>query len=76
MTGKESDVTSHTTISLWQSGETLDAIASVLTSHWRAAKIHPERLRWPSPASWLHHQAQRWAEHACACFASLSDEPR
>ena len=64
MTGKESDVTHNTTLSLWQQApsETIEAIASVLMSHWRAAKAHPERLFWPGPASWLQDQARRLAD--------------
>jgi hypothetical protein len=52
-------MTRKTTLRLWQPpGETLEAIAEVLMSHWQAAKAHPERLFWPGPASWLggsHH---------------------
>lgn len=56
-------MTTNTTLSLWQPPtETLESIASVLMSHWHAAKAHPERLFWPGPASWLHDQALRLGE--------------
>ena len=49
-------MTTKTTLRLWQPpGETLEAIADVLTSHWQAAKAHPERLFWPEAANWLSH---------------------
>jgi hypothetical protein len=48
---------------LWQPPrETIEAIAAVLSSHWLAAKAHPERLFWPGTASWLHNQALRLAD--------------
>jgi hypothetical protein len=51
-------VTTRTTWRLWQpSGETLEAIADVLTSHWHAAKAPQERLFWPDATNWLHQQA-------------------
>ncbi len=34
--------------------ETIDAIANVLGSHWRAAKSRPLQLFWPRPESWSH----------------------
>ncbi len=47
---------------LWQpSGETIEAIAEVLRSHWSAGRSRPESLFWPSPSSWLRQQAKRLA---------------
>ncbi|HEY3786463.1 MAG TPA: hypothetical protein VGL55_14400 [Steroidobacteraceae bacterium] len=45
---------------LWQPpGETIDAIAGVLSAHWAAAKsLQPETL-WTRPANWLRRQANR-----------------
>lgn len=40
--------------SWWQSPtDTLDSIATVLMSHWRAAALAPQRLFWPHPGEWL-----------------------
>jgi hypothetical protein len=51
-------VTSKTTFSLWQPPtDTLEAIASVLSSRWLAAKGKPNTSFWPDPASWLRQQA-------------------
>jgi hypothetical protein len=50
------------TLQLWEpAGETIEAIAAVLCSHWAAAKAQPEGLFWPDPTSWLRQQAQRLA---------------
>ena len=40
---------------LWRpGGETLEAIAAVLSEHWRAAAtLAPSRLFWQTPAHWL-----------------------
>lgn len=44
--------------SWWQPPhETLDAIAAVLMSHWRAAAAHPQRVFWPRPGEWLRGAA-------------------
>ena len=52
-----------TTLFPWQPpSETIEAIAAVMSSHWRAAKAQPERLYWPGPARWLHSQAMRLAQ--------------
>jgi hypothetical protein len=50
--------TTTTNWRLWQPpSETIDAIASVLGSHWAAAKsLHPASL-WTRPATWLRRQA-------------------
>ena len=54
---------------LWQpSGETLEAIASVLGEHWRTATAPPEQLFWASPVRWLtfpdlRPRAQRAPDH-------------
>jgi len=61
--GKESSVGTKTTLFAWQPpSETMEAIAAVMSAHWRAAKAQPERLYWPRPARWLHSQAMRFAE--------------
>jgi hypothetical protein len=40
--------------SLWPPGEAFEAIASILTQHWRAAaKTGAARLFWQAPPSWL-----------------------
>jgi hypothetical protein len=45
---------------LWQPpAETLEAIAAVLTGHWRAAASHPEQLFWATPVSWVRLRAVR-----------------
>lgn len=40
---------------LWRpGGDTLEAIAGVLSEHWRAAaQLTPTRLFWQAPARWL-----------------------
>ena len=53
---------------LWQpSGETLEAIAAVLSDHWRTATAHPEQLFWTTSVSWLsvhvRPRAQRAPDH-------------
>ena len=54
---------------LWQpSGETLEAIASVLGEHWRTATARPEQLFWATSVSWLsvhdvRPRAQRAPDH-------------
>jgi len=51
-----------THLRLWQPpGETIEAIAAVLSSHWTAAKSRPETVFWPAPANWLRQQAARLA---------------
>jgi hypothetical protein len=45
---------------LWQPpAEKLEAIAAVLTEHWRAAASHPGQLFWASPVSWVTVRAVR-----------------
>jgi hypothetical protein len=53
---------------LWQpSGETLEAIASVLGEHWRAGTARPEALFWPTSVSWLSvHDVRPRAQRAPA----------
>ena len=54
--------TTPASLPLWQPpAETVESIALVLMSHWRAAKKHPERLFWPDARDWLHSQAVRLA---------------
>lgn len=44
--------------------ETLETLTSVLSAHWAAAKSHPDRVFWPTPAEWLRRQATRLADGA------------
>jgi hypothetical protein len=45
---------------LWQPpADTLEAIATVLGEHWRAAASHPEQLFWATPVSWVAVRAVR-----------------
>lgn len=57
---------------LWQPPtETLEAIASVLSTHWAAAKsLQPEDL-WNRPANWLRRQANRLVDQT----APLVEDP-
>lgn len=50
---------------LWQPpSETIEAITSVFSSHWAAAKsLHPETL-WAGSANWLRRQANRLVDHS------------
>ncbi len=73
-------MTTTTILRLWEPpSETIEAIAAVLSSHWRAAKAHPERLFWPGTASWLHNQAMRLADgnvFGPRYLASLAKNPQ
>ncbi len=53
------------TLSLWQPpGETIDAIAAVLSAHWSAARSQPAGLFRPTTTSWLRQQARRLADNS------------
>lgn len=54
-------MTTKTHLRLWQPpGETLEAIGSVLRTHWAAAKsLQPGGQFWARPANWLCQQATR-----------------
>lgn len=67
---------------LWQPpGETIDAIASVLGTHWAAAKsLQPGGQFWARPANWLCKQATRLVDRASASGGKMltprsADEP-
>ncbi len=48
---------------LWQPpAETLEALSSVLSTHWAAAKSLQPASLWGKPASWLRRQATRLVE--------------
>ena len=44
--------------------ETIEAIASVLSSHWAAAKSLQPTTLWNKPATWLRRQANRLVDGA------------
>jgi hypothetical protein len=49
---------------LWQPpGETLEALAEVMTSHWHAARSQNASVFWPGATNWLHQQAVRLSEN-------------
>jgi hypothetical protein len=52
-------------VALWQPpGETIEAIAAVMSSRWSAGRSQPEGLFWPSTTSWLRQQARRLADNS------------
>ena len=74
-------MTTRTILRLWQPpSETLETIAAVLGSHWRAAvNAHPEHLFWPGTACWLHNQAMRLTDgnvFGARYLASLAKNPQ
>jgi len=54
---------------IWQDlcrppGQALDAFASVLSEHWRAASDRTARLFWSTPRSWLQAAGRRTSDPA------------
>ncbi len=69
------------TLTLWQPpSETIEAIATVFSSHWRATRSQPDGLFWPSTTSWLRQQARRLADNGRVLseqyLPSLTNETR
>jgi hypothetical protein len=52
---------------LWQPpGQALDAFASVLSEHWRAASDRTSRLFWSTPRGWLRAPGPRTPDPAAS----------
>ncbi len=73
----------RTSLTLWRPpDETIEAIATVLSSRWSAARSQPGELFWPETTSWLRQQARRLADNGREWYLqarhlqALSGEPQ